>query len=57
MAGKKEKSEDNRLVGNFGDMKFEYDGGPSNFTAEIADKEMDAVLDDIMDEALGKPKE
>jgi len=57
MAEKKNESEDEGLVGNFGDMNFEYDGGPSAFTAEIADKETDAALDDIMDKALGKPKE
>jgi hypothetical protein len=35
---------------------FEYDFGPSTFTGEIADKEMDAVLDAIFDEALSEER-
>jgi len=35
---------------------WEYDFGPSNFTGEIADKEIEAVLDDIFKEAMGEDK-
>ena len=44
-------NDDKLLVPDRKGMEFEYDFGPSEFKAEVADPEMDAVLDDIFDEA------
>ena len=48
-----EKEKKESTLTSYDTTKYEYDFGPSVFTGEIANKEIDAILDEIFDEALG----